>query len=128
MTNISNGINFKTYICCMYFPNQHSFSIEIINENKNSIHRIPILRKSTWYYACGNFITRLLFFIEKTLNEGTNKSSSQTPSVDAYTIYLHIFWKAYLIQILSYGTRDLLFKREEKTPLIYPFICGQTLG
>lgn len=35
--------------------------------------------------------------------------------------------RAYLIQILSFGSRALLFKREEKTPLIYPFICGQTL-
>lgn len=29
---------------------------------------------------------------------------------------------------MPYGNRTLLFKRDEKTPLIYPFICGQTLG
>lgn len=29
---------------------------------------------------------------------------------------------------MSYGSGAILFKREEKTPLIYPFICGQTLG
>lgn len=26
------------------------------------------------------------------------------------------------------GLGALLFKHEDKTPLIYPFICGQTLG
>lgn len=39
------------------------------------------------------------------------------------------FVKAYLIQTSSCGSRALLFKRGwKKTPLIYPFICGQTLG
>lgn len=44
-------------------------------------------------------------------------------------MHIHTYFeKAYLIRAESYGSRALLFKREEKTPLIYPFICGQTLG